>query len=215
LHDSLLVGAKRLQLTKGKTVRDVGNCDEYLNAVNAGFHPAANYDAKVSGEFVHECFALRDLQYARAATSTSEYHWTEASLANLPPVLVPGAQQIIDAAEQAERRGESWKQFDQAVRVTKLSADQLRAEDSDYVYSLEIIARGDFNGDGVEDVAVYGTAQGKHSTWAHAEYFIFSPMTSDELVRLTDVRAPYRILGARSRSSLDRSVARSRPASVK
>ena len=201
MRQPVLQGANRLRLTNGTTVRAIGNCSEYLAAVGKGFGPSTNYDAKVSGEFVHECFALRDLQHARSATSARAYHWSGASLTQLPPVLVPGAREVTDAAEEAEKRGASWKQADSAVRVTKVSGDQLLAEDANYVYSLDIIARADFNGDGVEDLAVYGAAQGKHSTWADARYFIFSPTSSDKLVRLTDNRAPFHMLATRSPAS--------------
>ena len=201
MRQPVLHGSQRLQLTNGKTVRAVGSCGNYLDALRGELGPATNYDAKVSGEFVHECFALRDLQHAKAATSTRAYHWSEASLTQLPPVLVPGAREVTDAAEQAEKRGASWEQTDPALRVTKINGDELRAEDADYEYSLDIIARADFNGDGIEDIAVYGAAQGKHSTWSHPAYFIFSPVSSGKLVRLTDNRAPFRILATRSVSS--------------
>src|SRR5215470_16612764 len=37
-------GSGPLALAKGKESRKVGNCEEYLNAVSGGFHPATNYD---------------------------------------------------------------------------------------------------------------------------------------------------------------------------
>lgn len=193
LREPVLEGSKRVRLTNGKASRDVGNCEEYLNALDTGFHPATMSDVKVSADFVYECFVLRDLQHARAATSTSSYNWSPNSLTQLPPVLVAGAHEVTDAAEQSEKRGESWKQFDPALRIKKIDGDLLLAEDDDYVYSLQILARGDFNGDGVEDIAVYGTSQGKHSGWAHAAYLIVSPANNGKLVRLTHGRAPYRM----------------------
>jgi hypothetical protein len=184
---------QRVKLTNGKASREIGNCDEYLNAVGAGFHPATNFDGKISASFVYECFVLRDLQHAGPATSTSSYQWSSAALTQLPPVLVPGAKEITDSAERAEKRGESWKQFNPSLRIEKITSDQLLAEDDDMFYTLEILARADFDGDGVEDVAVYGSAYGKHSTWAHPEYFIFSPAANGKLTRLTHSRAPYRM----------------------
>lgn len=185
-------------MTNRTTVRAVDNCSDYLAAVSSGFGPATNYDGKVSGTFVHECFVLRDLQHARPATSSREYHWEPASPTQLPPVLVPGAREVTDATEQAEKRGASWKEADATLRVTTISGDQLLAEDANYFYSLDIIARADFNGDGIEDIAVYGTAQGKHGTWAEAAYFVFSPTSTGKLVRLTDNRSPFRLLASRS-----------------
>jgi hypothetical protein len=193
LQAPVLEGAKRVRLTNGTGSREVGTCQEYLNAVGTGFHPATLTDVKAAADFVYECFVLRDLQHARPATSSSSYSWSANSLTQLPPVLVPGGNGVTSAAEQSEKRGESWKQFDPNLKIKKIDGDLLLAEDNDFVYSLQILARGDFNGDGVEDIAVYGTAQGKHSTWAHAAYFIVSPSTNGKLARLTHGSAPYRL----------------------
>jgi hypothetical protein len=184
LSAPVLNASKQLRLTDGKASREVANCDQYLKAVSAGFHPATNYENKMSASFVYECFVLRDLQHARPAAASNSYHWTADSLTQLPPALVAGAHEITDAAEQAEKRGESWKEFNPALRITKIDGDLLLAEDPAYVYSLQILARADFNGHGVEDLAVYGTAQGKHSTWSHAEYFILAPIGNGKLARL-------------------------------
>jgi hypothetical protein len=186
-------GSKRLRLAKGKESLEAGNCEEYLHAVSAGFAPATNYDNKMSFEFVHDCFVLRDLEHARAATSSAHYLFNADSLTQLPPLLVVGAREITDSADQAEKRGESWKQFDPSLKVTRTDIDSLNAEDKDTLYFLTFRARGDFNGDGVEDIAVFGSANGKHGSWAHAEYMILSPTRDGKLVRLTDVRAPFRL----------------------
>jgi hypothetical protein len=186
-------GSTPLALAKGKESLKVGNCEEYLNAVSAGFYPATNYDNKLSAPFVHDCFVLRDLQHARAATSSAHYLFTKDSLTQLPPMLVVGAREITDAAEQAEQRGESWKQFDPSLKITRTDIDSLNTEDEDTFYFLTIRARGDFTGDGAEQIAVFASASGKHSTWAHAEYMILLPTSNGRLVRVTDDRAPYSI----------------------
>ena len=185
LRAPVLEGSKDLRLVNGTTSRRVSSCDEYLKAVRAGFHPANNYENKIAATFVFECFVLRDLQHARPVTSRNSYHWSADSLTQLPPVLVPGAREVTNAASRAGKRGESWKDFNSGLKITKIDGDLLLAEDADYLYSLQILARADFNADGAEDLAVYGTAQGKHSTWSHAEYFILSPAASGKLARVT------------------------------
>lgn len=78
-----------------------------LNAVSAGYAPATNHDNDTSFPFVLDCFVLRDLEHARAAQSSAHYRFTADSLTQLPPLLVRGAREVTDAAEQAEKRGES------------------------------------------------------------------------------------------------------------
>jgi hypothetical protein len=186
-------GSKPLAFVKGKASLKVRNCEEYLNAVGAGFHPATNYDNQMSAEFVHDCFVLRDLQHARAPTTSGSYRLTKDSLTQLPPMLVRGAREVTDAAEQAEKRGESWKQFDPTLKVLRMDADSLNAEDKDTAYFLTVRASGDFTGDGVEQIAVFASANGKRGSWSHAEYLILSPTSHGTLVRVTDPHAPYRI----------------------
>ena len=180
-----------LALAKGKASLKVGNCEEYLNAVSADFLPATSHDNEMSVPFVHDCFALRDLQHARAAKTNGFYQLTRDSLTQLPPMLIRARQ--VDAAEQAENRGESWKQFDPALKVTEFDADSLNAEDKDISYFLTIRAEGDFTGDGVEQIAVFASANAKRGSWSHSEYLILSPTSHGTLVRITDRRAPYRI----------------------
>jgi len=186
-------GSGPLTFAKGKATLKVGNCEEYLHAVSAGFHSATNYDNRRSAQFVHDCFVLRDLQHARAPKASSSFRLTEDSLNQLPPMLVRGGQEVTDAAEQAEKRGESWKQFDPALKVTRIDADSLNAEDKDTAYFLTIRASGDFTGDGVEQIALYASANGKRGSWSHAEYLILSPTSHGTLVRVTDRRSPYAI----------------------
>jgi hypothetical protein len=181
-----------LALVKGKAPRKAGTCEEYLNAVSAGFYPATNDDKQMSTVFVHDCFVLRDLRHARAATATGSCRLTEDSLTQLPPMLVRGGRRI-DAAEQAEKHGESWKQFDPTLRVIRIDSDSLNAEDKDSDYFLTIRAHGDFTGDGVEQIAVFASANGKRGSWSQTEYLILSPTTHGTLVRVTDRRTPYRI----------------------
>ena len=156
-----------------------------MNAVSTGFHPATNLDNKMSTEFVHDCFVLRDLQHARAATMSGSYRFTSDSLSQLPPMHARGAREVTDAAEQAEKRGESWKQFDPDLKVTRTDSDSLNAEDKDTTYFLTFRAKGDFTGNGVEQIAVFASAHGKRGIWYHVEYMILEPTNHGTLLRVT------------------------------
>lgn len=186
-------GSTPFTFVNGKASLKIGNCEEYLNAVTAGFHPATNRDSLMSVPFVHDCFVLRDLQHARAPTSSASYRFTPDSLTQLPPMLVRGAREVTDAAEQAEKRGESWIQFDPTLKVTRTDSDSLNAEDKDTAYFFTIRASGDFTGDGVEQIAVFASAGAKRGRWSHAEYIVLSPTSQGTLVRVTDRLAPYRV----------------------
>ena len=158
-------------MAKGKESLTVGNCEEYLNAVSAGFHPATNHDNEMSTEFVHDCFVLRDLQHARAPKVTGSYRFTKDLLRQLPPMLARGAPEATDAAEAAGIRGESWKQLDSDFKGHQ---NRFRfvwnAKDKDATYFLTLRAIGDFTGDGVEQIAVFASAHGKRGSWYHVEY---------------------------------------------
>jgi hypothetical protein len=184
---------EKLTLTNGKISLNINTCEEYLNAVNAGFSPGNNFYVKMSGPFVKECYVLRDLQQAHSATSNGFQGWNKDSLTQLPPLLVGGAREATDAAEAAEKRGENWQQYDPNLHITKIDGDTLFAEDDDDYYYLDILARADFNGDGAGDIAMLGCEQGKHSSWSRCNYYIFSQGPNGKLVRLTHDYAPYRL----------------------
>jgi len=181
----------KVTLTNGKVSRVINNCEDYLNAVTAGYHAADNFANKESGSFISQCYVLRDLQHVHAIASGGTYEWSRDSLSQLPPLLVVGSREVTGAAEQAEKRGESWQQFDPALKVTSVTRDELEADDGRDSYSLHILARGNFTGGGVEDIAVYGCAVGDQSTWFQCKYFVLSLTNQGKLARQTESSAPY------------------------
>jgi hypothetical protein len=116
---------------------------------------------------------------------------TSDSLSELPPILVVGAKDVQRAAEKAEQNGTDWQQYNPGIKITSIDGDRLEAEDENNYYTLSILARGDFNGDGVEDCAVVGSVKGKQTTWVSNEYFIFTQTPAGKLVRLTSDKIPY------------------------
>ena len=183
----------RLNLTNGTATREITSCKDYLNAIDAGFYAADNLMNKKTAAFVGRCYVLRDLQNAHAPVSGHAYSWTKQSLSELPPLLVAGERSVADKAEQADRQGKSWQQFDPTLKETAVTPDWLEATDGDYNYSLGILARGSFEGSGREEIAAYGCAAGQQSTWFECEYFIFAPGSDGKLTRLTDSSAPYKL----------------------
>jgi hypothetical protein len=69
----------------------------------------------------------------------------------------------------------------------------LNAEDNDAAYFVTVRASGDFTGDGVEQIAVFASANAKRGNRFDTEYLILSPTSQGTLVRVTDIRAPYSI----------------------
>jgi len=108
-------------------------------------------------------------------------------------MLVVGSKEVQNAAEKAEQSGVGWKKYNPDIKITSIKNDQLDAEDNDNCYSITIVARGDFNGDGIEDFAAVGTSKGKQSTWESSQYFVFSQGANGKLIRLTSDKIPFLI----------------------
>lgn len=185
-----------LELTNEQDQRlRVFTCSQYLDAVGNGFFPATQYDADMESFFVDRCYVLRDLQHVRPATRSyvRRDQWPANAFSELPPLLQTEDEPTL---EKAWAEGKSWRSFTQSIRATHDRDNPLvlQAEDDLSSYALEILASGDFNDDGWEDLAVSGGVHAKGGTYFKSYYYILSRSKKDACMRvLSEGMAPYRL----------------------
>src|ERR1700739_3896870 len=104
-----------------------------------------------------DCLTLQALQHAASATSShvARLKWDEHILPLLPPQFaISVSVESMRKAEAAARRGQSWSDFDKSGTAATDGVDQIVVRGEGFLERLILWGRGDFNGDGVEDLLV-------------------------------------------------------------
>jgi hypothetical protein len=122
------------QLMQGVEERSVATCEEYLAAKKEGFEPSDGSTAGQADEsfFKHPCATLEHLGRAKPSKQSflADYHFSASSLADFPDCVDAGSKTKVTAV-----RPHGFTFADDAQEVV-----------------LELVAWGDWNGDGIEDV---------------------------------------------------------------
>ena len=118
----------------------------------------------------------------------------DARLRELPALLIPVASRAQrKALEAATAKGTTWAEKERGVRITKQRDGRVLVESKTSRCFLEVFARGEVNGDGVEDVYLWRSGGGQRGTWASTEVFILTRRTETgrlEIVRRIGYRDP-------------------------
>jgi hypothetical protein len=182
--------AQEISFSKGAEQVSISTCSQYLAAKDDGFYAATNFDEGMQSFFMGTCFALRSLKKVKPANTSylDPNGWSASDLSMLPPIVAelwpdePGKR-----AHDASSAGQSWAAFDPSLKIDAIKGYMLTAESSalEGAYSFELLARGDFNGDGVEDWAVVGTTNPTTGGTFHASaFYILTRMTPDAVVSI-------------------------------
>ena len=141
----------------------IQNCRDHIRLIEDGYEifsfPSDALDLK--RRYGDECFALDALSRAKPATSSfvNEFELNADALSLLPPLFRPvGSCGYLRSSWLANRDGRSWTEFRHrdpyyAVEgVRPLSETELEIDAEAWSVRVELYGRGDFNGDGREDL---------------------------------------------------------------
>ena len=191
----LLSEGAPLTLHKAGEEKTVGTCSEYLNAKTEGFGATNNFDYSQEGRFIQRCYALRVLENVEPARLNflGDEGWTRAMAEALPPLLYSGfPNPQADAAQNAQNHGEKWTAFDPQLQFDSTTSTKLTAHDGETQFQLDIVARGDFNRDGIEDFALAGFANARRGTFRYFQFLILSRLKPGApLLVLTEAAPPF------------------------
>jgi len=166
------------------TVRPMKTCHDLLPLVDAGFSHLSPDDSTVGWQLfqvdVVRCTALKILKQARPA-STSYLGWFSLSapaILKLPAGLAPAfTDRELKALARARQRCTSWRTYDRHLKVT-VQGDDGALDAPDWAGHIDVLVRGDLNGDGVEDLLLERQAVLKEGG--------ANPDSSDQLFIVTD-----------------------------
>lgn len=166
-----------LRLSVGDTSRDVTNCLQYFAAQADGLRANTSFAMAQEGQFIGDCFALRDLKNAKPAViSFVPQKWTADALSILPPLLQWGDQNGVINVERP------WSTV-AGVRMTDYRDESVSVEDELSGYIVTTRAWGDFNGDGFEDIAVSVAARAKEGTLLVYAYYTLTRCNATGVLR--------------------------------
>jgi hypothetical protein len=137
----------------------VRNCQDYLDVRAFGNFELDPEISDISYGSVQaeglRCFALQLLKNARPAHKTflADLHFT-ANVGNLLPpdlgmVVSPDEEEEVRAADE---KGISWKQYDPELRIQVHGKDEFTAKGDLWEANVASYARGDFDGNGIEEL---------------------------------------------------------------
>ncbi|MET0383795.1 MAG: hypothetical protein ABW032_10285 [Burkholderiaceae bacterium] len=154
--------AERIDLIRRGGRLTASDCKELLAARAGGASPLGDRALGIERDEGAKCIALEQLSRVRPARSShlAGFALPEAALADLPPTFAtPFARQDDEDARAAEAQGRTLA--DVRPGIVARSQDGLLVLRGDtWQTQMEVLARGDFDGGGVEEllIAAHDTA---------------------------------------------------------
>jgi hypothetical protein len=153
----------------------VSTCTQYLRAIDDGYQPQDTFDASQESFFKSRCAPL---WFLRASQPSRESHVKDLRLDGPAPLSkLPGKLNLFVASpteeeEAAMARGESLAALNPKAKVTRKDAISLVFVDLEgqFETTIDMIAWGDFDRDGLEDVLLFQTGhslEGSFRSYGH------------------------------------------------
>lgn len=174
---------------------EIRTCTEYAAAKKRRWEPENNTQIAVESFFREQCEVGALILAAKPSRESfvDRFAFDGLALESLPPtlsyVLSPDEER---AADEAERRGQSWKAFQPAARIVgTLRASQIDIEVPDEArIRLTIKAFGDFDGDGVEDVLVFVSTHAIGASFQSYEPIVLTRTSAGGSLRAVKIKRP-------------------------
>lgn len=143
----------------GTDKRAVDDCELYSKAIGEGYTAESTFEITQESFFKQRCTPLRFLREARpsARSYVNELRLDRDPLEILPASMNLEMEGPSDAQKAEIARGASLKSYSPKLKVTKRSATSVTflEPESKIESTVEIVARGDLDHDGIEDVLLF------------------------------------------------------------
>lgn len=147
------------EIKKDFDYKNVSSCPQYLELKGQGYEPNTNADIALEGFFKQSCDPIMWLSQARPSEKSfvKNYSFSKKSIKELPPSLggIGGDSSYEKNLKKALSKGKSWNGFDPSMKVKKVSRDELEIANKSERIIFKILASGDFNNDGLEDLILF------------------------------------------------------------
>jgi hypothetical protein len=177
---------ERVNVVSGSNRASVGNCAEYLKYSDQGYKPASDFELRVLESLGADCRALALLKNAAPAKVSylADFRLDKSAPAQLPAQFaVSVSPQEVRSAAAAERAGKSWQQYQPELKLNEGSTG-LRVEAGGMRSDLQLYARGDFNGDGIEDLLIRDDFAALQGTYAGTRLFLLTRRSGQRVLEV-------------------------------
>lgn len=175
----------------GDTEAFIDSCASYDKLRNEEYYTLSNQDDKVLMFQSSFCYAIEKLPSARPsrASYVNDVTLNPDIFDYLPAMVNPaGSCDFLCRQYVANERRIPWRKFEvsEIESVDVVDPYKMDVKTTTELLTLEILARGDFNQDGLEDLLIRVTANVIEGTWGTTEVYTLTRDTPDGVLWLLD-----------------------------
>ena len=166
----------------------VGNCIEYMHARDQGYEPLNNLVAAYVNDKAATCEVLSELAAARPSEESylEQFSLDPQAIGELPPQIgFIVSEERADAASTAGKAGQGLGEFED-YSVNDFSANHAELDGDGWAMTIDVVAHGDFNADGVEDLLMKVNYQATEGSYIDTRVFILTRTEKDGRVALVE-----------------------------
>lgn len=132
----------------------LSSCTQYFANPIGALEPVREREGTPYMELALMCQAAQEIIASQPAPQS--YIPPKFIDENLPRLLPPEVAMVVSVEESkrllADKNNRSWRDINRIIKATVLDPDRARFTGEQGRQDIELVARGDFNGDGLEDV---------------------------------------------------------------
>ena len=171
----------------GETPASVRTCRDFLGIATKSFDTEDDAEWKVIWYQGMRCLALDWLGKAKPAPQTflGAFNWSKIDLSDLPPEL--GLQISPEATESVKKASatcKSLRNVEASARITRRKGDEITVRGAGWSGTITLLGRGDFDGDGVEDLMVKRMGAVERGTAAESSLFLLTKTSERGCLRV-------------------------------
>jgi hypothetical protein len=165
----------------------VKTCNDFLKLAKLAVELPTEHDWATYWSQGARCFALEAIKTAKPAARShlGRFRFSSAAIGRLPAGLAlrlsPDEEEDVANAEKACR---PWGKYDPSLKIRSKSADVASLRADGWTGRLTLYARGDFDGDGWEDLLLRRDAHVTGGSFAETRVFIVSQMSPQACPRV-------------------------------
>ncbi len=161
------------------------NCIELERLVAAGFEGIGSNGFGLQLLNQALCRGIEGMRRAQPAETSylRDFVLDEEAIHLLPAMVTAiGSCDFLCRQWVANERRIPLSRFEPVIKVTVTSDEEVRIRTIDWVSIVTMLGRGDFNGDGLDDLLVLANSGSMSGTWSGAELYLLSRDAADAVL---------------------------------